>query len=152
MRPSVALVDTTSFTAVTVSVADPRVERLQVDRDVVAGEGACEPLLEVARRHRAQEADPPEVHADHRDARPEVALQRAQHGPVAAEHNCEIGLVVRQLDSGGLRDRAYPLDRSPAAPAAHGGRSPRGERAQPTAAAILLSMSSARRGSSRWTS
>ena len=52
-------------------------ERRQLDRAVLAGEHAPEPALELVARDRREEADTPEVDADHRDARAEEARERA---------------------------------------------------------------------------
>ena len=72
--------------------ADARLERRQLDDDVVAREDAREPVLELVGRDRGEEADRAEVDADDGHARAEEPLQRAKHRPVAAEHDDEVGV------------------------------------------------------------
>jgi len=96
-------------------------ERRQLHDVVLAREDPGQPGLEIAAAHRAEEADAPEVHADDGNAGPEKRRQRAQDGPVAAEHHRDVGsrrirpglepLLLRlarriqQLDAVLLRDR-----------------------------------------------
>ena len=87
----VELVTTRSLTAVH-ALPRLRLERRQLDDDVVASEHAHQPLLEPVRIDRGKEADAPEIDADHGDRRAEEALECAQHRPVATQHHGEVGL------------------------------------------------------------
>ena len=76
-------------------------ERGQLDDFVLSREDARETGLQILPRHRAQEADPPEVDSDHGHAGSQEPRQCAQHGSVAPEHDCEVGahgVVVRLLE------------------------------------------------------
>ncbi len=101
-------------------------ERRQLEDAIVAGERACEAGFELVGRDRRQEADPAEVHAEHRHLTAEKARQRAKHRPVAAEHDREVGCAVlgrlepvargvvrleEQLDTRLVRHRPQALDR-----------------------------------------
>ena len=93
--------------------ADLQLERRQLDHDVVAAEHALDTRLELLRRDRGQEPDTAEIDADHRRGRAEEALERAQHRPVAAEDDRDIGRRIRldDVDPGALGHGAHLCDR-----------------------------------------
>ena len=81
---------------------DLDLERRQVHDAVVAGEHARQARLELVRLHGGEKADAAEVHADDGDRRSEETLQRAQHRPVAAEHDGDVGareILLRLADA-----------------------------------------------------
>ena len=91
MRPSVALVATTSLTATYRSPSSLDLERRQLDRrGTRRRRRARRSPLERVRRDRGEEADAAEVDADHRRRRAEEARERAQDRPVAADRDGEI--------------------------------------------------------------
>ena len=130
--------------------------------------------LELVRLHRAEEADTPEVDADHGDARAEGRAEGAEHRPVASEYDDELGVgwvavrlqaVARgllrphdEVDAGVPGDPQEPVHAVAdlAGPPVRDERGPRHGRraAYPTAASIRRSSSSGSEGVSlaiRWT-
>jgi hypothetical protein len=89
--------------------ADPNVERRKPHHGDVAYERALEARLQLARLHRRQEADAPEVDADHGYVGAEKAVEGAQHRAVPAQRDGEVGpaVVFGHLDALRLGE---PLD------------------------------------------
>jgi hypothetical protein len=91
---------------------DLQLERRELDDRVVAAKDTRDALLELVGRDRRQEPDATEVHADHRHACSEIALQRAQHRAVAAQDDRNVGRCIRldELDAAALGDDAHTRD------------------------------------------
>ena len=110
-RPTSDVAATTSLTA---TAEPPECSNSSVGSSittVVAREHAPQARLQLGRLHRREEPEPAEVDADHRHSAGEVLVERAQHRPVAAEHDDEVGIVVGHLRAGLARDRSHALDR-----------------------------------------
>ena len=113
IRPIVPLVDHGVVERAVRLAAERQLDRRQLDHAVVAAEDTLEVPLERIGRDRRQEADPAEVDAEHRHAGAEEPRERAQHRPVAAEHDRDVrlGVVVHELHAEARGERAHALER-----------------------------------------
>ena len=163
IRPIAEVAQTTSLTATCASPSTSTSSVGSSTTSVSPANARASPSSISSGRHRREEADAAEVDADHRDAGAEEPVQRAQHRPVAAEHDREVGVVAvrRQLLGPSSARRARRRTRLRRARAARAPRrSPPGRRgvttatvrrAQPTASSIQPSSSSGSRAPCRWT-
>ena len=153
MRPSSPLVTTASLTA---TCRFPPVSTSSVgelDRLELAGEHARDARLELVPRNRAEEPDPAEVDADHRDPRrrgtraapgASSRRRRARSRPATSAGAHDLGRR-RSSTSSTPCSAATASSRSSPEPSAPGGRAarrPPASRGQPTASSIQRSSSS----------
>ena len=98
MRPSAPLVTTTSLTARPIPLGCSTSSVGSSTTSYSPAKTRARPASRSRLPIELRKPDPPEVDADDGNARAEEARERAQHRPVAAEHDREVGR--REIDRG----------------------------------------------------